>query len=130
MVEADELCDRVAIINDGRVLACDRPAALKRRLQGEVIFHLETTRCDETARSALEAAPGVRRATWRDTEAGAAVELRLEDEQALGAVLAVLQGHDVRLVTVTKREPTLEDVFVDLVGRSMADVERAHAPLA
>jgi hypothetical protein len=33
-------------------------------------------------------------------------------------------------VTVTKREPTLEDVFVDLVGQSMADVERAHAPLA
>src|SRR5688572_25532243 len=37
MVEADDLCDRVAIINDGRVLACDRPAALKRRLQSDVI---------------------------------------------------------------------------------------------
>ena len=43
MVEADELCDRVAIINGGRVLACDTPAALKRRLQREPIFHLETT---------------------------------------------------------------------------------------
>ena len=41
MVEADELCDRVAIINKGRVLACNTPAALKQRLQREAIFRLE-----------------------------------------------------------------------------------------
>lgn len=43
MVEADELCDRVAIINAGRVLACDTPSALKRRLQQDPIVHVETT---------------------------------------------------------------------------------------
>ena len=44
MVEADELCDRVAIINAGRVLACDTPAALKRRLQREPIFQSKRRR--------------------------------------------------------------------------------------
>ena len=59
MAEADELCDRVAIINGGRVLACDTPAALKRRLQREPIFHLETTPLDGRRRR------GSRRASRR-----------------------------------------------------------------
>ena len=130
MAEADELCDRVAIINDGRVLACDRPSVLKRRLQGDVIFHLETTRCDGAARAALHGVHGLRSATCRDTETGTSVELRLDEERALGGALGALQGHDVQLVTLTKREPTLEDVFVDLVGHSMAEVELAHEPVA
>jgi ABC-2 type transport system ATP-binding protein len=46
LVEAEELCDRVAIINKGRVLACDTPAALKQQVQKESIFeiHLESPR--------------------------------------------------------------------------------------
>ncbi|MBI5650257.1 MAG: ABC transporter ATP-binding protein [Chloroflexi bacterium] len=43
MVEADELCDRVAIINQGRVLACDTPANLKRRLQSEAVLDRKST---------------------------------------------------------------------------------------
>src|SRR5690606_25681223 len=39
MVEADELCDRVAIINQGKVLACDTPSNLKKTLQKEAVFH-------------------------------------------------------------------------------------------
>ncbi|MFN2303326.1 MAG: ABC transporter ATP-binding protein, partial [Anaerolineales bacterium] len=38
MVEADDLCDRVAIINQGKVLACDRPSRLKHRLQQDAIY--------------------------------------------------------------------------------------------
>src|SRR5512140_1490748 len=40
MAEADELCDRVAIINHGRVLACDTPSALKRQLQRDALFEI------------------------------------------------------------------------------------------
>ena len=65
MVEADELCDRVAIINAGRVLACDTPANLKRRLQGEPIFHVETTAIGDEDASQLCSLPGVRKATHR-----------------------------------------------------------------
>jgi ABC-2 type transport system ATP-binding protein len=43
MVEADELCDRVAIINDGKVLACDTPTNLKHRLQKDALFRLEVS---------------------------------------------------------------------------------------
>ena len=40
MMEADELCDRVAVLDRGRVLACDTPAALKRQVQRYPVFEI------------------------------------------------------------------------------------------
>jgi ABC-2 type transport system ATP-binding protein len=125
MVEADELCDRVAIINAGRLLACDTPAALKRRLQRDPIFHLETTPLPDGA-APFASVPGVRKVTHRAGEGCAALELVLAEEHVLSGVIAAMDRHRIRLVSLAKREPTLEDVFVDLVGRSMEEVE--HGP--
>ena len=123
MVEADELCDRVAIINDGRVLACDTPATLKRRLQRDPIFHVETTPVRETDVAELSALPGVRKLTHRATDGRSSLELVLQEERVLASVIGRLEAGGIGLLNLTKREPTLEDVFVDLVGRSMHEVE-------
>jgi ABC-2 type transport system ATP-binding protein len=134
MVEADELCDRVAIINGGRVLANDAPAVLKRRLQREALFHLDLAASD-AARPApanglaalmlaqVQALPGVRAAAHSQGDGQSALELRLEADSALGGVISALAAHGLSLLNLQKREPTLEDVFVELVGKSMADVE-------
>jgi ABC-2 type transport system ATP-binding protein len=124
MVEADELCDRVAIINQGRVLACDTPSALKLRLQKDAIFEVETTPLNGLEASTIEALPEVRTATAQEVDGGATLNLILVEEGALGGVINVLNQKNVRILKLSKREPTLEDVFVDLVGRSMADVEK------
>jgi len=127
MVEADELCDRVAIINQGRVLACDTPSALKQRLQKDAIFEFETSPLNGLKAETIQDLPEVRTATAEEYDGGATLELILEEEGALGAVINVLNGRNVRIMKLSKREPTLEDVFVDLVGRSMADVEQSGA---
>ena len=127
MVEADELCDRVAIINAGRVLACDTPARLKRRLQRDPIVHIETTALGELDIAALGALPGVRKATHRAKDGGSSIELVLQEERILGPVIGLLETRQIGLINLSKREPTLEDVFVDLVGRSMEEVEHARA---
>jgi len=124
MVEADELCDRVAIINRGKVLACDTPGALKQRLQKDAIFEVATTPLNGLTAQMIEDLPEVRTATAEEYDGGANLNLILVEEGALGAVFNVLNQKNVRILKLSKREPTLEDVFVDLVGKSMADVEQ------
>ena len=129
MMEADALCDRVAIINGGRVLACDTPARLKQRLRREPIFALETTAMDAAATDSVAAIPGVRKVVCTHVDGRTALELTVAEDAVLGAVLSTMESRGIGLQTLAKREPTLEDVFVDLVGRSMEEVEHVGPPV-
>jgi ABC-2 type transport system ATP-binding protein len=123
MVEADDLCDRVAIINLGKVLACDTPAVLKRQLQKEAIFRLEVSPLDGGQPEAFGRIRGVKHFQHRAVDGGASLEFILEDEDVLPAVVGQLSQNSIHLRNLEKREPTLEDVFVRLVGKSMEEVE-------
>ena len=127
MVEADELCDRVAIINKGKVLACDTPANLKHQLQREAIFRLEVSPLNGLGTSVFETMPGVKKVVHSHREGGSQLEFILEEEPVLGSVVTTLTAGNVRILNLQKREPTLEDVFVNLVGRSMEEVESGSA---
>src|SRR6186997_36951 len=97
MVEAEELCDRVAIINGGRVLACDTPAALKRRVQRDAIFHLETTPLSDADLSAFVALGGMVSAVHRPNSGTSSLELRLEEERVLGSAIGMMESRGIRL---------------------------------
>jgi ABC-2 type transport system ATP-binding protein len=127
MVEADELCDRVAIINRGRVLACDTPANLKRQLQQESIFHLQVSPFNgQMSASQIQALSGVRKVTHHPQDGYEVLELILAEEQVLAAVVNALTAGNVRLLNLQKCEPSLEDVFVNLVGHSMEEAEKSE----
>jgi ABC-2 type transport system ATP-binding protein len=128
MAEADELCDRVAIINKGRVLACDKPSVLKHRLQKDVLFEIEVSPLNGLDQQTLVDQPEVTKAALQETETGAKLSLSLVEESALARVINLFTQKDVKVMNLTKREPTLEDVFVDLVGRSMAEEESHGQP--
>jgi len=129
MAEADELCDRIAIVDRGRILAIGTPAELKRRVQQESLFRLEVDRLPGGP-GALAALPGVLSAvTAGDADTAAdsggaasiAVQLVLQDDAALAAVVSNLTAAGVHLRGIAKSEPTLEDVFVELVGRGLSE---------
>lgn len=128
MVEADELCDRVAIINQGRVLACDTPAKLKHNLQSDAIFRLEVSSLNGVGVQSLEALPGVKQLIHKEQDDRDVLEFILTEEPVLGAVINALTADDIQILNFQKREPTLEDVFVNLVGSSMAEIERGGEP--
>jgi ABC-2 type transport system ATP-binding protein len=125
MAEADELCERVAIVDRGRILAIGTPAELKRRVQRESIFRLELDALDggvaTLARlggvvSAVPAPPDGGGGRHGDGRA-VAVDLVLADDAALGNVVLALGDLGSHIVALAKSEPSLEDVFVELVGR-------------
>ncbi len=131
MAEADELCERIAIVDRGRILAIGTPAELKHRVQRESIFRLELDHLDGGTPT-LARLPGVVSAAFAaepDPETQrVAVNLVLAEDGALGAVVTALGGTGSQILALRKSEPTLEDVFVELVGRGFAD-EADAAPV-
>ena len=135
MQEADELCDRIAIVDHGRILALGTPEELKRRVQRESVFRIELDRLDGGV-AALRGLPGVVSATPAavDDRDGApdrqTVELNLAlvDDGALGGVVGALGPLGAHILALRKSEPSLEDVFVELVGRGFADEDQPPVP--
>ena len=125
MAEADELCDRIAIIDKGKVLACDTPTNLKRILQKQPVFEITASGINEATLGALGRAPGVVRVSGDPDESGSNYKLKfiLEDESAIGSVVNELTMHNSSIKNLQKNEPTLEDVFIKLVGRSLTAEE-------
>jgi ABC-2 type transport system ATP-binding protein len=121
MAEVDELCERLAIVDRGRILAIGTPTELKHRVQRESIFRLEVDRLDAGPR-ALAGLPGVVSAvTPADDDdpdrQTVRINLALADDAALGGVVSALGTLGAHIVSLQKSEPSLEDVFVELVGR-------------
>jgi len=130
MAEADELCDRIAIVHKGRILAIGTSAELKRRVQRESIFRVELDRLEGGVGAiahlpgVVKASTGVMSESQTDRQA-IAVNLVLEEDGVLGAVVGALSARGSRILGLQKSEPTLEDVFVELVGRGFEDEDEA-----
>jgi ABC-2 type transport system ATP-binding protein len=133
MAEADELCERIAIVDHGRILAIGSPAELKKRVQRESIFRLELDRLDAGS-VALARLPGVvsavpasanGRSDPDEARQTVTVNVVLEDDSALGGVVAALTPMGSHIVALAKSEPSLEDVFVELVGRGFEDEDES-----
>jgi ABC-2 type transport system ATP-binding protein len=115
--EADALCDRVLIIDHGVIVAGGTPDELKRRVSGDVVT-LSVNGQLETARGLLAAEPLVRELTVADGSLRLTVE---HGEQALPALLRVLDAAGITMSSINLARPTLDDVFLTLTGRSLRD---------
>ncbi|MBP3958149.1 ABC transporter ATP-binding protein [Gemmata sp. G18] len=122
MAEADELCDRLAIIDRGKVLACDTPANLKRQVQKYPIYELSLAPGHQ-GWGEVSKLPGVHQATTTTTPTTVELKVSLIEEPAIGAVVQALVTAGGRILTMKKVEPTLEDVFIELVGHGLTEDE-------
>jgi ABC-2 type transport system ATP-binding protein len=118
MEEADQLCERVAIMDHGRILALDQPAGLKRSLGVDTVV---TVQADGDGDDLADALRGLQGATGAQVADGA-VRLYVDGgDGILPRVIATAErsGHTVRDVHV--EEPTLETVFITLTGRELRE---------
>ena len=116
MEEATRLCDRVAIMDHGKVIALGTPAALIESLGADQVIEFSVT--NGLVDDALTSLPAVSSLHKRgDAYALTVSEIRV----ALPALLGEIQRQQSEIVTLTTHQATLEDVFVSLTGRMLRD---------
>jgi len=116
MEEAERLCDRVAIMDHGRVIAIGTPAELIATLGADQIIEFGFGgNLDDSPLSTLA---GVRGVATRN--GGYALTVH-DIGVALPALLSELERQGASLVTLTTHQATLEDVFISLTGRMLRD---------
>ena len=122
MAEADELCDRLAIIDQGKVLVCDSPQNLKKSLTKDAVFHIEVNLTLNGMEKFANIA-GVKNFAYEHKSHLGRTLLKfiLEDESAISNVTESISDNGSKIVSLSKVEPSLEDVFVGLVGRGLQD---------
>ncbi|HEX6212183.1 MAG TPA: ABC transporter ATP-binding protein [Methylomirabilota bacterium] len=119
MDEAEVLCDRVAIVDFGRVIALDTPRALIASLgAGHVVAFALADPALAPPRERLRALPGVRDARFDAQGWSLATS---EVHRTVPSLLALLDGDGAALSQLATHSATLEDVFVGLTGRHLRD---------
>jgi ABC-2 type transport system ATP-binding protein len=112
--EADRLCDRVAIVHQGEIVALDTPDALLQRLGKEIL----ELRVNGDARTALDKLRSAEVAGETAFAVGSTLTIPLQRPAA--AVLDVATTLDIVTESTTSRRPTLDDVYLQLTGTSLA----------
>jgi ABC-2 type transport system ATP-binding protein len=118
MEEADELCDRVAIIDHGKILVEDTPAALKGSVGAQKVYALDLSNHDRTASlvSHLQTMPGIRGV--ESTPSG----IRIFADNADGLLPEIVRASNpYGLRDLTMTETSLETVFIRLTGRDLRE---------
>ncbi len=111
-MEEAENCDRIAIIDHGRIIAEGTPARLKGTMQGDII-HLVTADNEVAGKEVLKSF----NITAREENGG----LSLETERGEELIPKLIHALSVRTLSVSLKKPTLNDVFLRLTGRTIRD---------
>jgi ABC-2 type transport system ATP-binding protein len=106
MDEADSLCDRVAILNQGRILDMGTPQELKSKLHSDIILNLELEIADSSAGKIIESFSTVEEVNV----SGSKYTISLKSKKDIKEIISSLEGN---IVSINIKEPTLEDVFIN-----------------
>ena len=125
MAEAETLCDRVAIIDHGQLLALDSVEELKASLRQEQVIHIEGV-IPSKAVDAVRALPLVSQARRASKNGGTLLTVvTANGKQSLPELIETLIQTGASIQKLTPEEPTLEDVFIAKTGRTLAEDTRA-----
>ncbi|HXP32755.1 MAG TPA: ATP-binding cassette domain-containing protein [Acidimicrobiales bacterium] len=119
MEEADQLCNRVAIMDHGRILALDTPKELKQSIGADTIVTTRTTGDPETFAGLLA---GQLEGVTKTRVVDGAVEAHVKGaSQLLPAIIRIAEGAGYEVLDLSIAEPTLENVFINMTGKDLRD---------
>lgn len=128
MEEADMLCDRIAIINRGRIVALGTSEELKRLVEKRRVVEVEAVNIRDSVLERVEGLDGVKYVAQEISDPASLkgrirIGLNGDVGDSLPRILRVLVDSGVRLLYVRPTEPSLEDVFIALTGKSFYEEE-------
>ena len=127
MEEADELSDRVAIIDRGKILALDKPGVLKASLGGDLITVKFVSADDRLPGllSAIRALPGVR--DLRSSPDGIHwIWVEQRGDRLIPELVQLALAHGIQVDSVRLKRPTLDDVYLHYTGREICEAETSR----
>jgi ABC-2 type transport system ATP-binding protein len=121
MDEADQVCDRVGIIDRGKLLVIDSIENLKNSVGNDVIT-LSSSNMDKLVKR-LEKESWIKKTKIHDSFLTVGVE---KGEEKIPVVIEIAQSLGIKIKSISLRKPTLDDVFLSYTGRTMRDEEPEH----
>jgi ABC-2 type transport system ATP-binding protein len=124
MEEADQLSDRIGIIDNGKIIALDTPDTLKNKIDQRDLIHLEVAGWEEMMGDKIKNLSGVSSFLTRYTGADSLWEINIQAEnsrQIIPTLVSHLNSNGTHLVNMNIVKPSLEDVFIHLTGKALRD---------
>lgn len=124
MEEADQLSDRIGIIDTGKIIALDTPANLKKKINQKDVIKLEISGWYPEMAPGIQSIPGIENFVYRHMGIDSTWEISLHVSNSralLPSLLECVNNGTARLVNMKVLEPSLEDVFISLTGKALRD---------
>jgi ABC-2 type transport system ATP-binding protein len=122
--EASQICNRIGILNKGKLVACDTPSAIKGVVKKGEVVEVRVASITDAQVEAVKAIEGMIdiASEVEDSVLGQRrLRLHLKNMDSLGLVLAFFLKEKIRLINLRHEEPTLEDAFIELTGRGLEE---------
>jgi ABC-2 type transport system ATP-binding protein len=121
MAEAEELCDRVAIIDEGKIIACDTPGNLKKMVSKGASFEIEIAYINDEKINLLKSLKGIIALSFNHKidENSTIIKIIVENESIISDIISMILNLKSKVISLKKIEPTLETVFMSLVGKGL-----------
>jgi ABC-2 type transport system ATP-binding protein len=124
MEEADQLSDRIGIIDQGKIIALDTPADLKKRVQQKDVIRMEIAGWNDSLMIPIQQLPGVENLVTRHLGSESLFEVSLHaknSREIMPGIISNVNQNGTQLVNMNIVKPSLEDVFISLTGKQLRD---------
>ena len=120
MVDADMLCKRIGVIDKGKIVALDTPQNLKKMVSGtdSTTFEFEVPNLTQAMISSVQSLKCVGSVSQEDQTR---IKIRATGDDSFDSLIDALRSKNAKITSAKSLEPTLEDVFLHITGRSVVD---------
>lgn len=122
MEEADFLCDRIAIVDGGKIIALDTPEKLKSSLDTLKVITLQVGKIEEKVVEEIKSINSVQKliSEYKEETQSYLITIHHNNgDEIIQTIINILSKHSVKLKNINVKEPSLEDVFISLTGKEL-----------